>query len=61
MKSTLVTEMLSSSDALDYAIYLRHIILESTGLKEGETPTRAYVDNQFVVDELYSTKAVDDK
>ena len=30
VKSTLATEMLSLSDALDYAIYLRHIILELT-------------------------------
>ena len=36
VKSTLAAEMLSLSSALDYAIYLRHIILELTGLKERE-------------------------
>ena len=60
-KSTLAAEMLSLSDALDHAIYLRHIILELTGLKGGEILIRAYADNQSVVDALYSTKAVDNK
>ena len=61
MKSTLAAEMLSLFDALDYATYLRHIISELTVFKEGELLIRAYVDNQSVVDTLYSTKAVDDK
>ena len=34
-------------------------MLELTGLKEREILIRAYVDNQSVVDALYSTKAVD--
>ena len=34
VKSTLAAEMLSLSDSLDYAIYLRNIILQLTGLKE---------------------------
>ena len=60
VKLTLAAEMLSLSDALNYAIYLRHIISELTVLK-GELLIRAYVDNQSVVNALYSTKAVDDK
>ena len=54
MKSTLAAEMLSLFDALDCAIYLWHIISEPTGVKEGEILIRAYVDNQSVVDALYS-------
>ena len=61
VKSTLAADMLSLSDALDYAIYVRHIISELTVLKEGELLIRAYVDNQSVVGTLYSTKTVDDK
>ena len=53
--------MLSLSDALDYAIYLQHIILKITGLKVGEILIRPYVDNQSVVNALYSTKEVDNK
>ena len=61
VKSTLAAEMLSLSDALDYAIYLRYIVMELTALEKGEVPISAYVDNKSVVDALHSTKAVEDK
>ena len=53
--------MLSLSDTLDYAIYLRYIVMELTALEKGEVPISAYVDNKSVVDALHSTKAVEDK
>ena len=59
VKSTLAAEMLSLSDGLEHAIYLRHVILELIGQKD--IPISAVVDNQSVVDSVYSTKAVEDK
>ena len=61
VKSTLAAEFLSLSNALDYTIYLWHIILELTGLKDSEILITAYVDKQSVAHALYSTKEADDK
>ncbi len=59
VKSTLAAEMLSLSDALDHAIYLRQVISELTSTDD--LPIDALVDNKSVVEAIYSTKSVEDK
>lgn len=61
VKSTLAAEMLSLSEALDHAIYLKQIIMELTGADNESIPVEALVDNKSVEDAIYSTKSVDDK
>ena len=59
VRSTLAAEMLSLSEALDHAIYLRHVLREITGY-EG-IKIEAFTDNLSVEEALLSTKCVDDK
>ena len=61
VKSTLAAEMLSLSEALDHAIYLKQIIMELTGADNESIPAEALVDNKSVEDAIYSTKSIDDK
>ena len=61
VKSTLAAEMLSLSEALDHAIYLKQIIRELTAADDANIPIEAFVDNKSVEDAIYSTKSVDDK
>ena len=60
VKSTLALEMLSLSEALEYAIYLKQIIMELTATDNANIPIEALVDNRSV-GTIYSTKSVDDK
>ena len=60
VRSTLAAEMLNLAEALEHAVYLRHIMMELLGLTEN-IGIHGIVDNQSIVDALHSTKAVDDK
>ena len=61
VKSTLAPEMLSLSEALEHAIYLKEIIMELTAADNTGIPVETLVDNRSVEDAIYSTKSVDDK
>ena len=60
VKSTLAAEMLSFTEALEHAVYLRHVVMELVGGKD-TIPIVGIVDNKSTVDALHSTKAVEDK
>ena len=53
--------MLSLSEALEHAIYLKQIIMELTAADNASIPIEALVENRSVEDAIYSTKSVDDK
>ena len=53
--------MLSLSEALEHAIYLKPIIMELTATDNASIPIEALVDNRSAEDAIYSTKSVDDK
>jgi transposase InsO family protein/G:T-mismatch repair DNA endonuclease (very short patch repair protein) len=60
VNSTLAAEMLSLSNAVKEAQFLRAIIIELVG-SHINLPIKSIVDNQSVKDALYSNKMVDDK
>jgi len=59
VRLTLVVEMLSLTEALEHAIYLKKILTEV--LNGPALNIFAVVDNKSVVDAIFSTKSVDDK
>lgn len=50
VKSTLAAEMLSLTDAIDYAFFLKNIMLELTGLSNDQLPIGVFVDSKSVVE-----------
>ena len=60
VRSTLAAEALSLCEAVEDAIYLKHILSEVM-LTQSAVKIVAFVDNRDVVDAVYSTKQVDDR
>ena len=60
VRSTIAAEALSLCEAVEDAIFLKHILTEISAAKT-EVKIHAFVDNRDVVDAVYSTKSVDDK
>lgn len=61
VKLTLAAKLLSLSEAVDHAIYLRHIISELTSISEEQLTIGAYAVNKSVVEALHSMKPVEDE
>ena len=57
VRSTLAAEALSLSSALENAFYIKTFISETLSVEPG---IRAYVDNKGLVDNIHSTKLVED-
>lgn len=60
VRSTIAAEALSLCEGIEDGIYLKHILVEMLPSRSNTT-INVFVDNQDVVDALYSTKSVDDK
>ena len=58
VKSALAAETLALLDAAETGVYLATLLTEITGL---EPVVKCFVDNKSLVDNLYSTKLIEDK
>ena len=63
VSSTLSAETLALNDALDDALYLKHLISEiyHDNVRESKIPILAYIDNKSSDESLRSTKQVQEK
>ena len=63
VSSRLSAETLALNDALDDAVYLKHLISEiyQNSVRESKIPILAYIDNKTLDDRLRSTKQVQEK
>ena len=63
VSSTLSAETLALNDALDDAVYLKHLISEiyHDNVRESKIPIIAYIDNKSLDESLRSTKQVQEK
>ena len=63
VSSTLSAETLALNDALDDAVYLKHLISEiyHDSVRESKIPILAYIDNRSLDESLRSTKQVQEK
>lgn len=59
VKSSLAAETLSLVDAIDVAMYLKHILSEV--LQSDDIAIRCHVDNKSLWDNVHSTKSVSEK
>ena len=60
VRSTIAAEALSLCEAVEDAIFLKHILTEMS-ITRLSVKIHAFVDNRDVVDAVYSTKSVDDR
>jgi hypothetical protein len=60
VRSTLAAEALALQEGLEDSIYVKRMLQEIMNL-DGNIPIVAYNDNRSVVDNIHSTKLVDDK
>ena len=58
VKSTLAAEALALLDVAEAGVYLATLLTEITGL---EPVVKCFVDNKSLVENLYSTKLIEDK
>lgn len=61
VKSTLAAETMALVNAVDDALYLRHLLVEIIGNPNLHVPIDAYVDNRSLVENLRSTKGAQEK
>ena len=60
VRSTIAVEALSLCEGIEDGIFLKHMLLEMLP-RRSSVNIDVFVDNQDVVDAIYSTKSVDDK